>query len=459
MALALTIYRSSAGSGKTFTLVKEYIKLLIRRPEDYKHILAITFTNKATEEMKHRILGALEQIGDGQPNSFAKVLEEELHSEFDAEQIRLRAEKAYELIIHNYSRFEVSTIDSFFSRVLKSFARELDMPLSYEVEMNVSLALKEAMNELFKSLDDNPEIRNWLTQYAKEQIESDKSWNVDRQIEKLGANLFRESFQDGFQELDLSFEALHQIIESLKIEIKSFEKELKSLGNQAFDALEKHQLKIEDFHYAASGAMAAFNALLKLDTDIGSKKRFMQTLDGDMPWGAKKSDKVDLANQVGQEALDDLGNRALALIDKKEKDYNTAKAILRNIYAFGLLEELNKHLKEYRDEHNLMLISDTNIILKDILEQADAPFIFEKLGSVYKHIMVDEFQDTSNFQWNNLKPLVINALSEGHEVLIVGDVKQSIYRFRGGNMRLLLSELKQELRGFLPTRVGQNIKR
>ena len=448
--MALTIYRSSAGSGKTFTLVKEYIKLLIRRPEDYKHILAITFTNKATEEMKHRILGALEQIGDGKPNDFSSVLAEELAQEFDPEQIKLRAETAYELIIHNYSRFEVSTIDSFFSRVLKSFARELDMPLSYEVEMNVSLALKEAMNELFKSLDTHPEIRAWLTNYAKEQIESDKSWNVDQQIEKLGSNLFREAFQDGFQELDLSFDGLRKIIEALKSETKSFEKELKSLGNQAFDALEKHQLKLEDFHYGGSGAMAAFNALLKLETDIGNKKRFMQTLDGDMPWGAKKSQNADLANQVGQELLDDLGNRALEFIATKEIGYNTAKAILKNIYAFGLLEELNKHLKEYRDEHNLMLISDTNIILKDILEQADAPFIFEKLGSVYKHIMIDEFQDTSNFQWNNLKPLVINALSEGHDVLIVGDVKQSIYRFRGGNMRLLLSELKQELGAFYP---------
>ncbi len=155
-----------------------------------------------------------------------------------------------------------------------------------------------------------------------------------------------------------------------------------------------------------------------------------------------------MACQVGEEQLAILGNEALHFILKERKNYNTNRAVLRNIYAFGLLESLNLQLKDYRDEHNVMLISDTNRILKEVLNEADAPFLFEKLGSSYKHIMIDEFQDTSNFQWNNLRPLIINALSEGHEVLIVGDVKQSIYRFRGGNMRLLLSQIRQDLGAF-----------
>ncbi|KYG82229.1 UvrD-helicase domain-containing protein [Roseivirga echinicomitans] len=453
--MALTVYKSSAGSGKTFTLVKEYVKLLIKRPQDFKHILAITFTNKATEEMKTRILKSLEDMGAGKETQLFKILATELAAELTPLNIQQRAEEAYDLIIHNYGRFEVSTIDSFFSRVLKSFARELDLPLSYEVEMNTSMALQEAMNELFKSLDDNKEVRQWLTQYAKEQIESDKSWNVDQQIEKLGGNLFRESFQDGFSGLNLSFDELKAIIESLRSDIKSFESVYKSIGNQALDALEKNGLAIADFHYAGSGAMAAFNAMLKIQTDIDEKKRFLQTLNGDMPWGAKKSSNFDQANELGENLLNQLGTEALDLIENKLFDYNTAKAILKNVYAFGLLEELNRYLKEYRDEHNVMLISDTNIILKDILEQADAPFIFEKLGSFYKHIMIDEFQDTSNFQWSNLKPLIINALSEDNEVLIVGDVKQSIYRFRGGNMRLLLSQVKEELGAFYPKEADQ----
>lgn len=156
--------------------------------------------------------------------------------------------------------------------------------------------------------------------------------------------------------------------------------------------------------------------------------------------GSQKSPNFELACQLGESDLHYIGTDALAFVTKERKHYNTARAILKNIYAFGLLESLHQKLKDYRDEHNVMLISDTNIILKEVLREADAPFIFEKLGSFYKHIMIDEFQDTSNFQWFNLKPLIINALSEGHEVLIVGDVKQSIYRFRRKHATALESD-------------------
>lgn len=404
--------------------------------------------------MKTRILKALEEMGAGKETQLFKILVTELAAELTPLNIQQRAEEAYDLIIHNYGRFEVSTIDSFFSRVLKSFARELNLPLSYEVEMNTSMALQEAMNELFKSLDDNKEVRQWLTQYAKEQIESDKSWNVDQQIEKLGGNLFRESFQDGFSGLNLSFDELKTIIESLKSDIKSFEVQLKKYGNEALDLISQHGLQIADF--SGGQARSVANTFVKLtNKDYKLTSTFIKTVNGDSNWYAQKSDKKAEIDQLVSGRFGEICQGIVDFIEDNESDYNSAKAILKNVYAFGLLEELNKYLKEYRDEHNVMLISDTNIILKDILEQADAPFIFEKLGSFYKHIMIDEFQDTSNFQWSNLKPLIINALSEDNEVLIVGDVKQSIYRFRGGNMRLLLSQVKEELGAFYPKEADQ----
>lgn len=455
--MALTVYKSSAGSGKTFTLVKEYIKLLVANPQDYRHVLAITFTNKATEEMKSRILKNLEELASGVESDLQKVLLAEFDGRFDASQISDRANEAYDLIIHNYSRFEVSTIDSFFSRVLKSFARELNLPLSYEVEMNTEIALAETIDNLFRELDDQPEIKNWLTQFSKDQVENDKSWNVDQQIQKLGKNLFREEFQDGFSEHKVDLNDLKKLIDQLKKEVRVFENTAKAFANKAFEALTKNGLTVEDFHYGRSGAIAAFYALDNLDFEIDTKKRFLQTLEGEMKWGAKKSPNFDLACEVGESDLFYIGTDALAFITKERSQYNTARAILKNIYAFGLLESLHQKLKDYRDEHNVMLISDTNIILKEVLREADAPFIFEKLGSFYKHIMVDEFQDTSNFQWFNLKPLIINALSEDHEVLIVGDVKQSIYRFRGGNMRLLLSQIKEELGLFYPDKADKNL--
>tara|TARA_Y100000114_G_scaffold157142_1_gene187376 strand:- start:37721 stop:40843 length:3123 start_codon:yes stop_codon:yes gene_type:complete len=446
--LALTVYKSSAGSGKTFTLVKEYVKLLIANPQDFKHILAITFTNKATEEMKSRILKALQDLASGNFSDLQQVLLSEFDGRFDAQQVASRAEEAYDLIIHQYSRFEVSTIDSFFSRVLKSFARELNLPLSYEVEMNQKLALTETIENLFRTIDEQPEVKEWLTLFSKEQIENDKSWNVDRQIEKLGNNLFSEAFQEGFSGQSVNFSVLKEVIDRLKAQKAKFENTARLFASKAFDLMNQYGLTVNDFNYSRSGPLAAFYALQKEEYDIEHKKRFIQALDGEMKWGAKKSPKFELACQVGEEQLAILGNEALHFILKERKNYNTNRAVLRNIYAFGLLESLNLQLKDYRDEHNVMLISDTNRILKEVLNEADAPFLFEKLGSSYKHIMIDEFQDTSNFQWNNLRPLIINALSEGHEVLIVGDVKQSIYRFRGGNMRLLLSQIRQDLGAF-----------
>jgi hypothetical protein len=159
----LTIYKSSAGSGKTFTLVKEYLKLVLRRPKDFQHILAITFTNKATEEMKSRVLVTLQQIAKGDPSDIFEVLKSEFEGELNEVLLKHRANEAYELIIHNYSRFEISTIDSFFSRVVRSFSRELDIPMSYELEMNTGLALEEAVNELFRSLSSNKDLRIWLS--------------------------------------------------------------------------------------------------------------------------------------------------------------------------------------------------------------------------------------------------------------------------------------------------------
>ncbi|MCO6358418.1 UvrD-helicase domain-containing protein [Roseivirga pacifica] len=453
--MALTVYKSSAGSGKTFTLVKEYIKLLIQRPEDFKHTLAITFTNKATEEMKSRILETLEAIANGTDESYLPLLLEHFDGKFEAEQIQQRANEAYELIIHNYGRFEVSTIDSFFSRVLKSFARELDLPLSYEVEMNVDLALGEAIDELFRDLDDNEQIRQWLISFTTEQIENDKSWNVDQQIEKLGKNLFQEAFQAGFEQA-IELPNLKKLIDELKKDVKVYENQLKSWGNEALDLLSKHQLVLADF--SGGGSRSVANTFLKLTKgDFKLTDTFLKTVAGDKSWYTQKSDKKDQIDEALSDGLLRLSQSVIDYIASKSLDYNTARAILKNIYAYGLLEALYRKLKDYRDEHNVMLISDTNIILKDILQEADAPFMFEKLGSFYKHIMIDEFQDTSNFQWVNLKPLIINALSEGHEVLIVGDVKQSIYRFRGGNMRLLLSQIKEELGLFYPKEADQNL--
>lgn len=445
--MPLTIYRSSAGSGKTFTLVKEYLKLILRRPRDFQHILAITFTNKATEEMKSRVLKSLLEIAKGEATAMAAVLTDEFDGELTPKVIQLRAEEAYELIIHNYSRFEISTIDSFFSRVVRSFSRELDIPMSYELEMNTALALDEAVAQLFRSLGQQKELRLWLEQYTFEQIENDKSWNVEGNIQELGRNLFKEQFQEGFIHVDVTLARLTELVAEMKKVIDQYKRTMKAAARQAIKSIEEAGLGIDDFTGKSRGPVNTFFKVAEKE-DFELNKTFLATANGEKSWYAKKSDKADQIEQLLAGSFGEAIDTLLKCVNNHERNYRTTLALFRNIYAFGLLEALNSNLKDYRDEQNIMLISDNNALIREIVRQDDAPFIFEKIGSFFKHVLIDEFQDTSNFQWNNLLPLVLNSLATGNEVLIVGDVKQSIYRFRGGNMRLLLEQVGKDLANF-----------
>ena len=406
--------------------------------------------------MKRRILTTLLEIADGHEGAMFQSLKATLEGQLDAKNIKFRAKEAYQLIIHNYGRFEISTIDSFFSKVLRSFARELDLPLSYELEMNTALALNESIDQLFRSLDQNKQVRDWLVAFANEQMESDKSWNVDQNIEKLGKNLFSEAFQEGFKAVELDLSRLKELIAKMRQTVRGFENQLKAYGNEALDLMSNSGLVVEDFKGGSRSVANTFKKLIRGDFTLTSS--FLKTVSGDDSWYTKTSQKAAEIDQLVAGRFGEVSSTIVQYIADYQEEYNTAKVLLKNMFSYGLLEELNRHLKAYRDEHNVMLISDNNLILRDILDQADAPFIFEKLGSYFKHIMIDEFQDTSNFQWANLKPLVINALAEGNNVLIVGDVKQSIYRFRGGNMRLLLSGLKQDLGAFYTVETDKNLK-
>jgi len=452
----LTIYKSSAGSGKTFTLVKEYLKLILRRPKDFQHTLAITFTNKATEEMKGRVLQSLQQIANGQHSDIFEVLKTELSGELNETMLKQRANEAYELIIHNYSRFEISTIDSFFSRVVRSFSRELDIPMSYELEMNTNLALEEAVSQLFRSLSENKELRTWLEQFTFSQIENDKSWDVKQNITELGRNLFKEQFQEGFSHVDITLEKLSELVKELKQVIDRYRNSMKAAATLAINAIEESGLSLDDFSGKSRGpANTFFKIRDKNEFDLSDT--FVRTANGEKNWYTKNAEKLEEIEQLLQGKLGSAIDQLMDCVNKHEKGYRTAVALFRNIYSFGLLKTLNSNLKDYRDEHNIMLISDNNALIREIVKDDDAPFLYEKIGSFFKHILIDEFQDTSNYQWNNLLPLIINSLSSNNQVLIVGDVKQSIYRFRGGNMRLLLEQIDKDLSGFKAVITHKNL--
>ncbi len=479
--MPLTIYKSSAGSGKTYTLVKEYVTLLIRRPNEFRNILAITFTNKATDEMKGRIIEALALLADGKMKGLAKQLEAE-NPEIKAKYIPERAKTALQNILHSYSEFSVSTIDSFFQRILRVFAKELKLPLRYEVEMDRTFVLDQITAHLMLDIGEVTGLTNWLEDFAFSQIEEDKGWNIERNIRELGNQIFKEEVWQRLIEEDLKneeemgesqdssppikknrkskkalrelrYKSLKKIINELWGIKKGFDKKLANWGKEAIELIEGYGLELGDFK---AGTAGFFEKIQKGEYKWGAtlEKIFQGNMDA---WRTKKAAKGNVIDQVVQNGLQDILVETNNFYNDNLVRYNSASEVLKNIYVYGILNDLKDKLRDYRTDNNMMLISDTNNILKAAISDDDTPFVFEKAGVVFKHILIDEFQDTSDYQWANLRPLVVNSLSDGNFSLAVGDIKQSIYRWRGGNMKLLMSGIKEALHAFMEENSVQNL--
>lgn len=484
--MPLTIYKSSAGSGKTYTLVKEYVSLLIRRPYEFRNILAITFTNKATDEMKGRIIEALSLLADEKFEGLAKQLLKE-NPKLKPKDIPKNAQIALQNILHSYSEFSVSTIDSFFQRVLRVFAKELKLPLRYEVEMDRTFVLDQITAHLMLDIGKIDGLTNWLENFAFSQIEEDKGWNIERNIRELGQQIFREEVWERLMQEDekaasenenennlrnlnakereaaktkkaqnireLRYKRLKKIIDELWTIKRGFEKKLKDWGKEAMDIIEGYGLKLTDFK---AGTANFFENIQKgkYNRGVTLEKIYNGNTDA---WRAQKAAKKAIIDQAVHSSLQDILVEAIDYHDKNLTMYTSASEVLKNIYVYGILNDLKDKLRDYRTDNNMMLISDTNNVLKAAISDYDTPFVFEKVGVVFKHILIDEFQDTSDYQWENLRPLVINSLSDGNFSLAVGDIKQSIYRWRGGNMKLLMSGIKDALSGFMEKDSVQNL--
>ena len=440
---ALKIYKSSAGSGKTFILVKEYLRLVLQNPDDYQHILAITFTNKAAAEMKGRIIEALVDLSKGSADSLHDVLKSELP------EINLgkQADKVLKLILHNYSSFSVSTIDSFFQRILRALAREMHLPLRLEVEIGLDDAILEVTDRLLKEVGNDKELTEWLGALIFQKLEEDKGWNVESDIHLVANELFKDHYDESKA---LSRERIHEIYSELRKIRKSFEQRMKDCGVKAIKVMESSGLKLEDFAYGKSGVMGN---LMKLSEayapdDFRLKTRALAALEDPDKWFSKSS---KLKEQISAAVDAGLGECLQMANDVFEKDfiaYLSAFEALRRIYMFGIANDILKKFSEYRSENNVILLADTPKMLSEIITGQDAPFIYEKAGNRYKHLLIDEFQDTSLYQWKNLLPLINNTLGSGNMALVVGDAKQSIYRWRGGNMNLLLVHILEDLSHF-----------
>ena len=447
---SLEIYKASAGSGKTFRIVREYLRMVFQRPSSYRNILAVTFTNKATAEMKDRILNDLASLASGKSSGHLEYLKTEFRQ--SEEEIRTKASKILKLILHDYSRFSVTTIDSFFQRVIKAFSREMRLNSSYRTELDVQLVLEEAVDRLFMEIDSNEGLRTWMLEYAAENLKDGKNWNFREDLTSRGKELFKEEFKQFSEPLlqklqDKGF--LTRYSHQLRKLSDDYKQKLIGIGNQGLALIAANGLTIEKFKHGRNSFANYFNKLSAGDLKLPGI-RTTEACNNLESW-YKAADSDTLKQQIQKVYTSGLNNllcTSLEIMNTEGILANTADAILTNLFSFGLLTDIALKVQEVSKEKNIVLLNESAQLLSKVILGSDSPFVYEKMGSVFRTFMLDEFQDTSRLQWNNFKPLVENSLSEGNRNIIVGDVKQSIYRWRNGDWNLLATEVEKDLAAF-----------
>jgi len=426
------LYKASAGSGKTHQLTEEYLRLLGEDNHAYRRILAVTFTNKATEEMKRRIVEVLFRRSKDDP----------------------RAGSILTNILHDYSQFNISTIDKFFQQALRAFAREIGKNSSYSVELDQDMILLQAIDQLILNLDkeENAPVLEWLLNLSYEKIEAGENWDVKSDVFSTAKQLFREAYKLAVKESGDSITDKKSITEYnqiLKNILNVYEDSMRGFGRSAISLMKSHGLSPDDFSYGKASFASRFAKLAAGDCSL-SNDRFITATNDTTKWFSKDTVKNNPALVAKAENAIDAGLLSLMssvteLEEEKYTDFVTAQAIYPNLFTLGILSDIDNSIKEVSRENGIVLISETTELLNKIIDGSDTPFIYEKMGTRLDHFMLDEFQDTSVLQWENFRPLVMNSLASGYDNLIVGDVKQSIYRWRGSDWSLLNSNVYTDL--------------
>lgn len=443
--MELLVYKASAGSGKTFTLAVEYIKHLILNPRAYRQILAVTFTNKATAEMKERILQQLYGIWVSDPASepyLNRIREDLQRKNLSEDDIRLAAGTALQYMLHDYSRFRVETIDSFFQSVMRNLARELELSPNLNIELNNTEVLSDAVDSLIEKLTPSSPVLAWLLDYINERIADDKRWNVSNEIKRFGWNIFDESYIEQGEGLRQQLKAPNTI-KLYRNELREMETEaleqMKGFYDQFIGELEAYALTPEDLKGGARGIGSYFRKLRdgRLSDKDTVNATLKNSLDDAKNWATKTSAQKNEIIRLAETSLLPLLQDAETFRPRNNKIVNSCRLSLQHLNKLQLLAHIDEEVRELNREHNRFLLSDTNALLHNLVRDGDSSFVFEKIGANIRNVMIDEFQDTSRMQWDNFKILLLEGLSQGADSLIVGDVKQSIYRWRNGDWGIL----------------------
>ena len=443
----LTVYRASAGSGKTFTLAVRFIELLVANPYAYRETLAVTFTNKATEEMKLRILSQLYGLANDLADSkdYMRRIVGDLGC--TEQEVRRKASAALSLMLHDYSNFNIETIDAFFQRVLRNLAHELELNANLRVELNNDEVEEMAVDKLIAELKQNDSALKWIIGYIEQKMEDDENWNVIGDIKDFGKKIFKREYKDNAEALNGKLEGEGNFFELYKRSLRSIIKEadegMKRLADRFFRMIDDAGYAPDDFAYSNNGGPTVYFRKLQQGEYIDKGKALV--FNGRAQKAAEAADgwvkKAEVAKPIGAFAANTLVpylNETEAERKKNVRNVATARAILKNINELRLLNDIDREVREINRDANRFLLDETQNLLNELMENTDAPFVFEKIGGRIRNIMIDEFQDTSTIQWENFKKLLLECMShEESENLIVGDVKQSIYRWRNGDWGLL----------------------
>lgn len=431
----LYVYKASAGSGKTFTLALEYMKLLIANPKAYKHTLAVTFTNKATGEMKERILGTLYGVAKGLSSSedyFEKL--RDAFPEMSDETIKGRATEAMNMLLHDYGHFRIQTIDAFFQSVLRGLAKELELSGDLEIVIeNSDVLLSNTVDLLIKRLTPTSQEMGWLVEYVEEYLQLDKGWNVRNAIKSFAQNITKEEYQQKGDSLRGQISAkdgalLEDYRKLLIVHKESIQKRVKEIANKFFALSDSLNLTIDDYSHKNSGTWGYFSK-----QKDGTPSEAGARMVGFMNNPAKISKK--LSNSDAQYVAQ-LIKESDTIYKQEYRKFISVDLSLMRFHQLRLLNKIAETLHEENTRENRFLLAQTAYLLSRMIDK-DTSFIFEKIGTEINHIFIDEFQDTSSLQWMCFKVLLTEVMSRGGFNLIVGDVKQAIYRWRNSDWNIL----------------------
>lgn len=429
---AFSIYDASAGSGKTFTLVKEYLKIILlsTKNDAYRNILAITFTNKAVHEMKSRVVDSLSEFSKDKPSEKAlqlmKIIQEETN--LSLQTIKEKAQAIIKNLIHNYAAFDISTIDKFTHKVIRAFAHDLNLPITFEVSLDTENLLTEAVDAIIAQAGEDETLTNLLVDFTMEKTDDDKSWDVSREIMDTGRLILNENNREEITHFhDKTISDFVAIKSKLAIFCDEIELETKELAKQALQLIENNGIDIKSFSggYFPKHLIGIQEG--KFNPNNKTYKEFEDI----------KINKTARDGAIIKSIIPELLTILKSIYSKFEKK-NFYEAFLKNITPLSLLNTVSNELAKIQKEQNILSIAEFNKLINEQIQNQPAPFIYERLGEKYKHFFIDEFQDTSEMQWQNLIPLIDNALSsedltgEQGSLMLVGDPKQSIYRWRGG---------------------------